>query len=218
MPVKWDNVSAAGDNMSLDSKMLISAESGNLEARTYTWSEAWVTLGKNQTPQEDLISELVPYSIRPTGGKAVLHGHDITYTVAMPLNLLGADQRNLRVCYRRLTRPIIQALCSCGLPVALAEDTPFSKTSRGPADCFAQNSPNDIVEASTGRKVCGCALRVTGRAILMQTSIPYTEHLVDPRLVIRDSIRQPIHNWDCSNFAELLSAYLTESLDVTISI
>ncbi len=153
--------------------------------RLYTWDGAWVSLGRFQSPDRDLVSGSdVPWVVRPTGGRAVLHGHDLTVAVAAPLGKLDARSRGLRVAYRAIVAPLVEGLREVGVPAALGEDTPFGKRF-GPksADCFAHVSANDAVDARTGLKVCGCALRLTESAVLLQASIPLGPPLVDPRTV-----------------------------------
>lgn len=59
-------------------------DSGDPICFFYLWDEVSVTLGKIQSEREQIIKEAealkIPYYIRPTGGKAVLHGADICYT------------------------------------------------------------------------------------------------------------------------------------------
>jgi len=197
-------------NMARDRELLAHAERGHAGCRVYEWDGAWISLGFNQTPEKDLLDpQLVPWVMRPTGGKAVLHGNDVTVGLALPLNMIeGAYARSIKSVYRAIARPLIEALNACGLPAALAEETKFS--GRGPksADCFAHVSPNDIVHPLLGIKVCGCALRLTANAVLVQASIPKGPPLVDAQKLF--AIAQSAHfiKWDHANFAEELSKSL----------
>lgn len=114
----------------------------------------------------------------------MLHGHDLTVATACPLDRLGASSRRVRAAYRAVVAPIVEGLRAAGIPAALGEDTPFGRRT-GPksADCFAHVSANDVVDARTGLKVCGCALRLTEQAVLLQASIPLGPPLVDPRRI-----------------------------------
>ncbi|MFQ3667374.1 MAG: hypothetical protein SNJ61_00575 [Fimbriimonadaceae bacterium] len=184
------------ENMARDAALLHEAEVGWASARVYTWDGPWVSLGMFQSPQKDLRPGCpVPWVVRPTGGKAVLHGHDVTLGAAWPLTwvrdrLLARREpvppslsRSVRSVYRIAAGPILASLRACGIPAALGEATRFA--GRGPrtADCFAHVSANDIVDERTGVKVCGCALRITDAAVLVQASIPAGPPLVDPAAV-----------------------------------
>ena len=174
-------------NMARDAVLLERAERGGACARVYTWDGAWVSLGRFQRPERALRNPAsINWVMRPTGGKAVLHGHDVTVAMAVPLSALGitkSDSRKVSTVYRAVVRPLVEALAAAGLPATLAEETPFVRSAGQTADCFAHVSPNDIVDPATGQKVCGCALRVTPGAVLVQASVPVRRPLVRPDAV-----------------------------------
>src|SRR5262249_19248112 len=128
-----------------------------------------------------------PWVMRPTGGKAVRHGYDICVAIAVPFATLSLSPRQVKRAYRSLAEPIVLALRALGVPATLVEGTkwenrrsttdsvtggPAKRLPPGTEDCFAYNSPNDIVNEQSGSKVCGCALRFTDSAVLVQASIP----------------------------------------------
>lgn len=174
-------------NMAEDSRLLTLAEQGGVYARIYSWDGPWVSLGRFQDSIRALKNpNLIPWVKRPTGGKAVLHGHDTTVTIAASLRYLDIhpdDARRVSSVYRSIVEPLVGALCAAGIPAILAEQTKFVRNAGHTADCFAHVSPNDVVDPDTGAKVCGCALRLTEHAVLLQTSIPLTRPLIDPLLV-----------------------------------
>ncbi len=171
-------------NMARDLALL---GAGRVVARVYGWDGPWVSLGASQRPERVLLHGVgVPSVRRTTGGKAVLHGHDVTIGLAAPLERLGlasAQHRSVVMVYRRIVPWLIAALRECGVDAALGEDTRFVGTDRPTADCFAHVSPNDVVDTATGIKVCGCALRLTEGAVLVQASVPAGPPLVDPAQV-----------------------------------
>jgi len=229
-------------NMRLDDELFADAEIGIAGCRVYSWTGPWVTLGMFQDPVKALIQPTkVGWTKRNTGGKAVLHGHDITVGFAMPLAMIAdiswnlnevttEDQewlredgqtftapagtqilvnRSTKAAYRTLTPPLIQAMRACGLPAALGENTRFAaKGSARVADCFAFVSANDIVDERTGQKVCGCALRVTQNAALLQASIPIGTPLVDPATVIVGGKALTSTKWESERFASELQKSL----------
>ncbi len=208
------------ENMARDAALLERAEDGERLCRVYRWTGPWVSLGYWQRPERDLLpGNPVPWVARPTGGKAVLHGHDVTVGLAWPLADLaepGEDpatlSRSVRRVYRRVVAPLVDALRSCGLPAALAEQTPFVASAGRTADCFAHVSPNDVVDERTGLKVCGCALRISPRAVLVQASIPNGPPLVDPSLVFERPAVYSSHRWEDVPFAERLREALASRL------
>jgi len=229
------------ENMRRDASLLDAAEKeGRLGWRVYGWAGPWVSLGMLQDPTRDLLDpDLIPWVMRPTGGKAVLHGHDITVGMAVPLALISERTReseerlarSVKTVYRWIIAPIVEALRECGLPASLAENTRFGAARirhpnplpegrgelrnqqseiRNPTspDCFGHVSPNDVVDERTGQKVCGCALRLTRRAVLLQASIPAGPPLLDPRRVFAHAALAPPPKWDATAFREALSEAL----------
>lgn len=197
------------ENMARDRLLLAAAERGALSARVYRWNGPWVSLGMFQIPERDLLDpERVPWVMRPTGGKAVLHGHDETIGLAAPIDILGAESRSIKAIYRAIIRPIVRSLDTCGLPAVLAADRRSEDQTRAfrTADCFAHTSPNDVVDPATGVKVCGCALRVTDRAVLVQASIPNGCPLVDPQTVFAHAATPYLRSWDGERLSEALEA------------
>lgn len=195
--------------MARDRQLLVAAEAGVLAARVYRWDGAWVSLGMFQDPNRDLLDpERIPWVTRPTGGKAVLHGHDETIGLAAPIDLLGTEARSIKAIYRAIIRPIVRALEACGLPAVLAADRRPGHEPRAlrTADCFAHTSPNDVVDPGTGFKVCGCALRVTERAVLVQASVPNGRPLIDPQTVFAHAATPFLRSWEGGRLAEALEA------------
>lgn len=195
-------------NMAADAVLL---DTGQVAGRVYSWTSVWVTLGRYQRPETALVEGCsVPWVMRPTGGKAVLHGHDVTVGLAVPLSALGLPEgsRRLGDVYRAVVGPMVAALGDCGVPAALAETTPFVRSAGKVADCFAHVSPNDIV-GPDGRKVCGCALKLTATAVLVQASIPAGPPLVDPATVYVAPSREKWSALSAERFAEALDRELT---------
>lgn len=213
-------------NMCRDIALLDAAERGEPGCRVYSWNGPWISLGRFQRPSDALVDpEQTDFVIRPTGGKAVLHGHDVTVGLALPIpsphgrapvaggNWGEGIRPSIKKAYTEISKPLIAAMRACGLPAALAADTKFS--GRGPrvADCFAHISPNDIVDDRTGMKVCGCALRLTQGAVLIQASIPAGKPLVDPAGIIRDAGAQPFIEWRSQEFPEALRTALAKEFE-----
>lgn len=148
--------------------------------RIYGWTEPWVTLGRYQSRDGLKPGLSVPTTVRPTGGRAVLHGHDLTVGMAVCYRDLGTQPRKLRETYRAMARPLIAGLRAAGIPAGLGEELAKAGRTRGSADCFLAASDNDIVNLTTGAKVCGCALRMDRDRALIQASIPIETPWIDP--------------------------------------
>lgn len=177
--------------MALDSDALDAASRGVCTARIYLWDGPWVTLGMSQKAEEaldlDACSRLgVRWVVRPTGGRAVLHGADVTFSLACPLSEVGGAPRNVRAAYRALAPLIVEALNRAGVRASLGERSP----SLGPpnyrgVDCFRSLSTSDVADAESGSKLAGTALRIRGDCVLLQASIPTGPYLVPPETIYR---------------------------------
>lgn len=206
--LKEDGPESGHVHMARDAALLDLAEQGVLACRVYSWSEPWITLGAQQDAKRDLLGDSVPHAMRPTGGLAVLHGHDVTVGLAAPLDLFTIDSRSLKAVYRGVIAPLVTAMNDCGCRVALAEQTRFAKGPKTAIDCFAAVSPNDIVDIETGLKACGCALKVTRTAVLLQASLPSGPPLVDPRALFAGPAAPVATKWQTERFAEFLENHL----------
>lgn len=183
--VSTDSALSGEENMARDVELFSRAACDSLAlARIYTWNEPTVSLGRSQTRAAALLPNCVlPSVMRPTGGGAVLHGHDLTIGMAAHLSLVCGDSRNMRAIYRALITPLVRALNDIGVSATLAADSPSAIHSRQGADCFLSVSPNDVIHSDTRAKLIGCALRVSRDAALAQCSIPITNPAVSPSSV-----------------------------------
>lgn len=152
--------------------------------RVYEWASPAITYGYAQQLPHRLVQAAqalgIPLFRRPTGGKAVLHGHDLTLALVSrlpPLNEADSAVERTRLyprqVYLYLAPALMEAFRQVGIPAAMGTapaPDPLSMDDGG--DCFATPALTDIVHAHTGIKLMGCALRVLERAFLMQASIP----------------------------------------------
>ncbi len=155
---------SGGYNMARDLALAdLVRQDGQARLRLYGWRRPTLSLGYGQSPEafgperlRDLGVDLVR---RPTGGKAVLHQHEVTYAFAVPAQDLPGDVRST---YLEIARPLLHALRELGADVALA-----GEPGQGGRDenCFQQPSWYEI-EAG-GRKLLGSA-QVRHLSVLLQ--------------------------------------------------
>src|SRR5262245_45051045 len=112
-----DGPADAAWNMSVDEALLLAAPGSPPALRLYTWTEPSVSLGFRQAEPAWLwrCEALgVPVVRRVTGGGAVLHAGDLTYSVVAPLDApeLPGD---LRGSYEWIRAQLIRGLERAGL-------------------------------------------------------------------------------------------------------
>jgi lipoate-protein ligase A len=153
-------------NMERDLSLFKTVRSGHAHGffRLYDWDEPAVTLGHHQKQFSLFDKDLrLPIITRPTGGGAVLHEHDITYSLGVPET--GPFCKGITESYIRVSRIFCSALQKCGLDVEMkGEPSRFSPV------CFARSAPVELV--CSGIKIMGLALLRSGGYLLFQGVIP----------------------------------------------
>ena len=156
-------------NMAVDELLLAAAASGGgVAVRLYAWRGPWLSLGYGQRLEGARRAACAAAGVgvvrRATGGGAVLHGADLTYTVAAPASLLPAG---LDACYARLADALLEALRSQGVSAGRAG----AAAGAAPPgfDCFARAAAHEI--CAGGRKLVGSAQRRTGAGVLQHGSL-----------------------------------------------
>lgn len=167
------------ENMAID-EVLLESFRENPERpifRTYRWSPAAVSLGRFQTWDEDIFPETCAergFSIvrRITGGGAIFHDHELTYSLVCGRRDLGS--MTVKESFRVLCSFLIDAYRNLGLDAAFALDLLPSDRSIGvkTVHCFAGKEPYDILVG--GRKLGGNAQRRLGELVFQHGSIPLT--------------------------------------------
>jgi lipoate-protein ligase A len=165
-----DGPRPAAENMALDEALLERAQTaGDAVLRIYGWSSPSLSLGRNQPARGryalDRAAALgVSFVRRPTGGRAVLHFREVTYSVTAPRGALGS----LGESYARINRLLVGGLRRLGVPAEVAAPEVASPPP-GIAPCFETPVAGEIVAA--GRKLVGSAQLRDRGAILQHGSI-----------------------------------------------
>lgn len=157
-------------NMALDAALLArAARTQEVVWRVYGWSAPTVSFGRHQLARGHYDRRRaqtldVTFVRRPTGGRAILHAREITYSVTGPV----ADVGSLRESYREINRLLCEALRLHG--VAAREANPDSPAhAPGPTPCFESPVAGELVV--DGRKLVGSAQVREGGAFLQHGSI-----------------------------------------------
>jgi lipoate-protein ligase A len=156
--------------MALDEALMHrAAATGEWVLRVYSWSAPTMSLGRNQTARgrydlDRLRADAVDVVRRPTGGRAILHHREITYSVTAPM----VDAGDLQTSYERINRLLQRGLQRLGVDAALATPAPRA-TAPGLAPCFDEPSAGELMVA--GRKLAGSAQWRADGALLQHGSV-----------------------------------------------
>ena len=151
----------------------------------YSWTAPTLSLGRNQAAKDRYdLDKIRQHGIevvrRPTGGRALLHYHEVTYSVTAPL---GEDEP-LKESYDRINRILIDGLLRLG--VEASEANPAGRTPQpGDLPCFAAPVEGELV--SGGAKLVGSAQVRESGALLQHGSIL----IQDDQPIINDLLKSP---------------------------
>jgi len=174
-----DPPKAASFNMAADLTLLERAErTGNATLRFYAWKPAAVSLGWNERAGDALDLPLlaadgIQWIRRPTGGRAVLHDTDLTYSITFPrgmTSLGGSIQQSYHVICACLMRGLRRAGIDCDAHDSVLDARLVRGETKLP--CFLAPNRDEIM--CQGRKLLGSAQKRTASAVLQHGSIPLT--------------------------------------------
>lgn len=157
--------------MALDEVLLLNAADGPPVLRIYAWQPPAVSLGYGQ-PVDDIdraacATHGVEVTRRLTGGRAVLHHLEWTYSLVVSAAALGTG-RSVAAAYGLLSGGLSAGLARLGI-TARCTPRKLAETA-GEAACFATTFGGDL--AVDGRKLVGSAQCHRAGGILQHGSIP----------------------------------------------
>lgn len=163
-------------NMAVDDVLLAGDGSGfRWTLRLYGWSRPTVSLGYSQPWREGYDADIarrlgVDLVRRRTGGRAVLHDREMTYSLAGPAEG-GPLAGGIHATYRAIAAGLCRGLLSLGAEVDVERSRGRRDPRAGtPGACFAVRSRYEILSA--GRKLLGSAQRRAGGRVMQHGSLP----------------------------------------------
>jgi lipoate-protein ligase A len=164
-------------NMAIDRAILASCASETLPTlRLYSWEQPTLTVGYAQDFAKEIdVNRCQKLGIqivrRPTGGRALLHNHEVAYSFTAPIphskfppSLLGA--------YKVVARALLEGLKEigvCGADLASGRKSNRGRHSFHSPSCLS--SINHLEIEVQGAKLVGSAQRRTKRAFLQHGSV-----------------------------------------------
>lgn len=156
------------ENMARDEALLERCREPTL--RFFSWEEKTLSLGRYQRLDSlDLFyleERGIPFVRRPTGGRAILHGDEVTFSLFLPKEDEGYHHRLL---YERVREVVRRALGDVGI---LADGPVRSEVRCDSPACFSLVLPHEL--SVGGKKVGGIAQAQTKRGNLFEASFPFS--------------------------------------------
>lgn len=171
LPTRWRLLLSPADdgarNMAIDHALLErAARTDEAVFRIYGWTRPTLSLGMHEKARlepDAATGRGVDVVRRPTGGRALLHHREVTYSVSAP-----AQDASLRESYAAINAMLLDALRRLGVPAQKAERRGRPLAPDGAA-CFAEPNVGELVVE--GRKLVGSAQRRDEHSFLQHGSI-----------------------------------------------
>jgi lipoyl(octanoyl) transferase len=173
------NVHDAAMNMAIDESILTHHLQGEVPPtlRVFRWSQPTISLGRFQSIEREIVSEQcqergVALVRRPTGGRAVYHRDEFTYSIVMSKSF-GVPS-GIIAAYAFLAQGLLAALRYLDVQAELSD----GRVSKNPsAACFASSTQADLT--SGGFKLIGSAQVWKDDTLLQQGSLPLDDRAAE---------------------------------------
>jgi lipoate-protein ligase A len=174
---------AAGSwNMAVDEMMFSTVEQRSIPIlRLYGWQEPTLSLGYFQSHTEraqHAASRECAWVRRSTGGGAIVHDHELTYSIALPLQARWSSFAES--IYDWFHDALVECLASFGLQAQRCEQTLHPLTPE-PFLCFQRRARGDVLLGE--HKIGGSAQRRKQGALLQHGSILWSQSAYAPELL-----------------------------------
>ena len=183
--------------MAVDQALLETAnQTGLITLRFSGWTEPTLSLGYFQNHLDRKLhppSMQCPMVRRRTGGGAILHDHEITYSLCIPSSHRWSSRNN--DLYRSIHQVLIDLLREYEIESTFHDDAQKPKAAQSGADqnsflCFQRRSDGDVVLNQF--KILGSAQRRLKNSLLQHGSILFRKSNFAPELKgIRDLCEFP---------------------------
>ncbi len=185
MPPHWrlilDGAHSAPSNMAIDEAIALSHNDScpfDATLRFYEWTNPSISLGFGQPYFKAVNEEFckknnIEIVRRPTGGRAVLHHREITYSFCACYKPPFSSS-NIIDSYKKISNAMVNGLKnSLSMNVAMSPGQKKGLSPDSATPCFAASSNSEITN-SEGAKAIGSAQRRWENAFLQHGSIPIT--------------------------------------------
>ncbi len=171
-----DSESSSGEfNMELDIFLSKICKEEEAFLRLYRWDPHTISLGANQSIDEIDLEKCKADNIgivkRPTGGRAILHADELTYSLILPLSF-GLSAKDI---YDKVSNTLSTALANYHPKLSSVEleniQPNFKELLNNPSGslCFASTAKSEV--KYKGKKLIGSAQRRMSNVVLQHGSI-----------------------------------------------
>ena len=204
-------ISGAGsgaENMAIDQALLQQVDRTEIPVlRIYSWKNPTLSLGYFQHYDDRKghpESEAIDCVRRATGGGAIVHHDELTYSIVMPMKSSNTQAR--LELYRQVHDVFINVLSHWGVRLARHVDIDGRLGDGRAFLCFQRRTDDDLI--LSGYKVLGSAQRRTRRSVLQHGSLLLNSSRYAPELPgINDLSSQAIDRDECAEtFVQTISA------------
>jgi len=158
-----------------------SEQSGGCCWRFYRWQPPTLSLGYFQVYEARLghpASLGCPAVRRPSGGGAILHDRELTYSLVVPRSHRLAARR--RLLYETVHNSLIEVLSGAGIRARLCGGPEWRGHAPEPFLCFQRRAAGDVLVGPV--KIAGSAQRRTRGAVLQHGSVLLARSTAAPEL------------------------------------
>lgn len=176
-------------NMAVDEAILmgIGAQTSPATIRLYAWQPPCLSLGYAQSIEDIDLSRLRAFGWdlvrRPTGGRAILHTDELTYSVIAP-HANSFVSGSILESYKRISQALLRALQLLELP-AIADPRYDLPTGAHPTDPVCFEVPSNFEITVNGKKLIGSAQARKKEGVLQHGALPLTGDLSRITKVLR---------------------------------
>lgn len=156
-------------NMATDAALMAEARrTGSATLRVYAWDRPTLSFGRHERTRDRfdparIEARGIGVVRRPTGGRALLHHHEVTYSVTAPANAMSLGES-----YAAINALLLDALARLGVIAHVAAAVRRPLRPEGAA-CFAEPAAGELTV--DGLKLVGSAQLREAGALLQHGSI-----------------------------------------------
>ena len=192
-------------NMNYDLRLAADCKPNEAILRLYRWAPYCISIGANQSfesiDKKKAKEENLDIVKRPTGGRAVLHSEELTYSVIYPIDSATSAHTLYHQINMALAKGLMiydDKLSGVDLENVQPDFLSLYRNDKASAVCFAVPSKNEL--KLSGRKLVGSAQRKLNNVILQHGSIltgtfhrklaDYLSLSKDEKEKIKDEVKQ----------------------------